>query len=58
MIPTLPAICCMETGDYDGDKAIENVKRFIEEQKVLKESAAVEEKKQEEDIYKVFQVIK
>ena len=45
-----------ESGDYDGDN-IENVRKFIEEQNILKQSAAAAEKKTEDDMMKMFQVI-
>lgn len=46
--------------DCDGDKAIasiENLRNFIEEQKILKEIAENEEKKNEDDFMSLFQVI-
>ena len=43
-------------GDYDGD-AIERTRQYIEDQNVLKELAETENKKNEDDLMSLFQVI-
>ena len=46
-----------ETGDYDGDDALEMTRLFIEEQKILKNEALKRENKEEEDFMNIFQKI-
>ena len=48
-----------ETGDYDGDdlSSLEMIRAYIEEQKVLAEQQKENDKKNEEDLMKLFQTI-
>ena len=51
-----------ETGDFDGDEtrpcSIEEVRLYLEEQQILKDMAEAENKKNENDMMTLFQVIK
>ena len=49
-----------EAGDYDGDDgdSIETVRKFVEEQKIIQDIAISEERKAENDLMSMFQVIK
>ena len=55
---TIEVIGDEETEDIDGDDAIEMTRRFIAEQKLIKDEAEEEEKKHETDFMELFQVIK
>lgn len=47
---------CEDGGDHDGD-AIERTRQYIEDQNVLNELTAAENKKNEDDLMSLFQVI-
>lgn len=45
-----------DSGDFDGDD-IESVRKFVEEQRIIKEQENIEDKKNEDDLMSLFQTI-